>query len=255
MQLLSLKYSNLVYELVARDIKTKYRRSVLGILWSILNPLCMMIITAMIFSAIFRFHIENYVLYLLSGQLLFGFYREASSFALGSIIANASLIRKVYVPRHLFPIARVLSSAVNLLLNFPALILIMLFTGAVLSPKLVLCLIPLSLLLVFTIGIGLLLAAAAVYFRDLVHFYKVLLTAFNYATPIFYPESIVPERFHFLLDYNPLYYFLKAFRAVVCDNVMPPLPLLGTCALLAAGALLVGGVFFQRRQNQFILYI
>ena len=116
------KYRNLISELVMRDIKKKYRRSILGYLWSMLNPLLTMLITAMVFSNLFRFQIDNFALYLLTGQLIFTFYSEATSFAMGSILENGSLIKKVYVPKYLFPISRVSSSAVNLLFSLPAML-------------------------------------------------------------------------------------------------------------------------------------
>lgn len=249
------RYRNLVRELVVRDIKIKYRRSVLGILWSLLNPLGMMVITAMVFSTVFRFHIDNYVVYLLTGQMFLSFYGEATNFAMTSIVSNASLIRKIYVPRQLFPLSRVLSSSVNFILTFPALLAIMLFTGATISPTIFACVVPVFLLLCFTLGMGFFLAAAAVYFRDLFLCYRVVLTALTYATPIFYPESIVPDKFRFLLDYNPMYYYLKAFREVICHNALPPLSLLSTCAIISAVTLVAGGLFFHRAQNKFILYI
>ena len=108
-----IKYRNLISELVTRDIKKKYRRSILGYLWSMLNPLFTMLITAMVFSELFRFQIDNFALYLLTGQLIFTFYAEATNFAMGSILENGSLIKKVYIPKYFFPISRVSSSAIN----------------------------------------------------------------------------------------------------------------------------------------------
>lgn len=127
------KYRFLIHELVIRDIKKKYRRSVLGILWSILNPLLMMTVTAMVFSTLFRFDIKNYPLYLLVGQILFTFYSESTSFAMSSIIDNSGLIRKIYIPKYLFPLSRVVSSGVNLLFTLPSLLIIIIATGQSLS--------------------------------------------------------------------------------------------------------------------------
>ncbi|MBF1760694.1 MAG: ABC transporter permease, partial [Veillonella sp.] len=138
-----------------RDIKKKYRRSILGYLWSMLNPLLTMLITAMVFSNLFRFQIDNFALYLLTGQLIFTFYSEATSFAMGSILENGSLIKKVYVPKYLFPISRVSSSAVNLLFSLPAMLAIMLYTDHEITITLVACIVPLILLYFFCIGIGL----------------------------------------------------------------------------------------------------
>lgn len=249
------KYRFLIHELVIRDIKKKYRRSVLGVLWSILNPLLMMTVTAMVFSTLFRFDIKNYPLYLLVGQILFTFYSESTSFAMSSIIDNSGLIRKIYIPKYLFPLSRVVSSGVNLLFTLPALLIIILATGQPLSWRMLAFVIPLALLFIFCLGMGLILTTMAVYFRDMFHLYGVLLNLLSYATPIFYPESIVPAKFSFLLKLNPLYYFFKAVRQALYENMLPDLHLLIYCGVLAACAILLGTLVFRKFQNHFILYI
>lgn len=250
-----MQYRNLIDELVVRDIKKKYRRSILGIVWSLLNPLLMMVITAMVFSTLFRFDIGNYALYLLSGQIIFTFYAEATSFAMGSILENGSLIKKVYIPKYLFPISRVASSGVNLLLTIPAMIVIMVVTGAAFSWHLIFFIVPLILLFFFALGIGLILSAMSVYFRDMFHLYGVLLTALNYATPIFYPVKIIPPEYRFITDLNPLAYYLQLFRQVVYENQLPSLSLTLGCALISIVAMILGIVVFKRSQNKFILYV
>lgn len=238
-----------------RDIKKKYRRSILGYLWSMLNPLLTMLITAMVFSNLFRFQIDNFALYLLTGQLIFTFYSEATSFAMGSILENGSLIKKVYVPKYLFPISRVSSSAVNLLFSLPAMLAIMLYTDHEITITLVACIVPLILLYFFCIGIGLFISALAVYFRDIFHLYGVLITVLNYATPIFYPVNIIPEEYKFVVEYNPLYYFLSAFREVAYNNTLPSIELLSICTVFSVGALVVGAYYFNKKQNTFVMYL
>lgn len=249
------KYKNLINELVNRDIKKKYRRSILGILWSMLNPLLMMLITAMVFSNLFRFEIKNFALYLLTGQIIFTFYAEATNFAMGSILENGHLIKKVYVPKYLFPLSRVTSSAVNLLFTLPAMLAIILVTGQTISFKILFCIIPLVLLFIFCLGMGLFLSALAVYFRDMFHLYGVALTALNYATPIFYPENIIPVQYQWIVHCNPIYYYLKMFREVVYSNQIPDINLIIICFFISIIALIIGGYFFNKKQNNFILYI
>ena len=249
------RYKYLLYVLVLRDIKRKYRRSVLGVFWSLLNPIMMMVITAMVFSTVFRFAIENYVLYLLIGQVAFTFYSESTRFAMNSILENSPLIKKVYVPKYLFPFSRVASSCVNLLFTFPAILIMMCYTGVGPTWRIVTFLLPLLLMLAFCLGIGLILAAGVVYFRDLFHLYGVLLTALSYATPIFYPEQIVPPEYQFVLTLNPLYYFLQNFREVLYQGGLPHLDTTLICAGLAGAAVLIGVAVFRRAQNHFILYI
>jgi len=250
-----LKYRNLIYELVLRDIKKKYRRSILGVFWSMLNPLLMMLITAMVFSHLFRFEIQNFALYLLTGQIIFTFYSESTNFAMSSILDNGHLLKKVYVPKYLFPVSRVVSCGVNLLFTIPAMLVIIYVTGHSFSFSMLFGFVTLFLLFAFCLGVGLFLSSLAVYFRDFFHLYGIALTALNYATPIFYPERIIPDKFLWIIRLNPLYYYLKAFRDSVYMNQIPDLGLIGICVLLACVALIVGGYTFKARQNEFILYI
>ena len=249
------RYKNLIYELVIRDIRKKYRRSVLGVVWSMLNPLFMMLITAIVFSNLFRFDIQNFAVYLLTGQIIFTFYAEATNFAMGSILDNSSLLKKIYVPKYLFPLSRVISSLVNLIFTIPAMLAVMLYTGEKISVQLIWICIPLILLFLFCLGIGLLLATCAVFFRDIFHLYGVLLTVVNYATPIFYPEKIVPSQYIFIIQLNPLYYFFEAFRMSVYEGVLPSLSILLYCILIAGIVFILGCFVFKKYQNNFILYI
>lgn len=137
------------------------------------------------FSTLFRFDIKNYPLYLLIGQILFTFYAESTNFAMSSVIDNSGLIRKIYIPKYLFPLSRVISSGVNLLFTIPALFIIILFTGQPLNWRMLTFVLPLALFFVFCLGIGLILATMAVYFRDMFHLYGVLINLLSYATPIF----------------------------------------------------------------------
>ncbi len=250
-----IRYRYLLQQLVLRDIKKKYRRSVLGILWSVLNPLLTMTVTAMVFSTLFRFSVENYPLYLLTGQILFAFFSESTQFAMLSMIENGSLLKKIYIPKYLFPLSRVMSSCVNLLFTIPALLLIVFATGATLSVEMLLFVLPVFLLMLFCLGLGLLLATMVVYFRDVQHLYSVLLNLLSYGTPIFYPETIVPEEYRWLLDYNPLYYFLTAFRQTMYSATVPDPGLLGFCGAMSLGMLAVGYWVFRKHENHFILYV
>lgn len=249
------RYRFLIHELVIRDIKKKYRRSVLGVVWSILNPLLTMAITAMVFSTLFRFTIENYPLYLLTGQILFTLYAESTNFAMSSVIENGALIKKVYIPKYLFPLSRVVSSLVNFLFTMPALAIIIFATGEQFRWQMISVVIPLTLFFFFCLGVGLLLSALAVYFRDMFHLYGVLISLLNYATPIFYPIEIVPEKYLWLQQINPLYYFCMAFREPLYNGLFPDSMLLLQCATLALGAMIIGVFVFGRKQNHFILYV
>ena len=191
------QYKPLLNELVVRDLKVKYRRSFLGYVWSLLNPLLMMAIMSMVFSYMFRFDIPNYPLYLICGQTLWSFFNESTNMAMMSVIGNGSLIRKVYIPKYIFPLSRVLSGFVTMSFSLVAILIVMLVTRVPLTWNLLLFPIPLALLLLFCIGVGMALSALAVYFRDILHLYSVVVMAWMYMTPIFYPISALPEKLAF----------------------------------------------------------
>jgi ABC-2 type transport system permease protein len=249
------KYKFLLKELVVRDIKTKYRRSFLGIVWSLLNPLLMMVVITLVFSNLFRFDIENFPIYYLSGQILFSFFSESTNMAMSSIIGNGSLIRKVYIPKYIFPLSKVLSSFVNLIFSLIAILIMMIVTKVKITWKIILFPIPLLYVLIFAIGIGLILAAYSVYFRDIIHLYGVFLFAWIYLTPIFYPINIIPQKYQLLIKMNPMYYMIEYFRQVILYATIPSIRLNCICLFISLYTLSIGLYIFYRKQNNFILYI
>lgn len=249
------KFEPLLGELVARDVKIKYRRSVLGVLWTLLNPLCMMIILSVVFSNIFKFDVENYSLYILSGQVVFNFFSGATTDAMSAIISNGPLIKKVYVPKYLFVLSRIISSFINLLASFTALLLVMIATRAELHWKVVLVVIPLILLVVFSLGVGLVLAAITVKFRDVMHLYSVFTTALLYLTPVIYPMSILPKWLYKLVMLNPLTNMLMMFRDVMINNNIFDWKSLIIAIIETALMFLIGLYVFYKNQDEFILNI
>lgn len=250
-----LKFNPLLGELVARDIKIKYRRSVLGVLWTLLNPLCMMIILSIVFSNLFKFDIENFPLYILSGQVVFNFYSESTSGAMSAIIGSAPLIKKVYVPKYLFVISRVFSSFINLMASFTALLVVMAATRTELHWSAFLAPLPLFLLVLFSLGIGLILSAVTVKFRDIMHLYSVFVTALLYLTPVIYPMSILPPWLYKVVMLNPITNLLLMFRDVMLDNTMFSLSSLVVAVIEAGLSLGIGLFVFYRNQDKFILNI
>ena len=262
MSLLSVfvKYRALIDQLVKRDIKTKYRRSVLGLLWTVLNPLLMMTVLSIVFSYFFSRYgdVENFPVYLLCGQVIFNFFNESTSIAMGSIVHSGELIKKVYVPKYLFPITKVMSSGVNLLSSMIALVIVMVVTRSRVTPTVLLAVFPLLYVLLFSTGVSLFLSAAAVSFRDLMHLYSVVTTAWMYLTPVIYPMSILdgaPRWAVFIINANPLTAFIKIFRAVVLDGVTAPWILHVQSIIWCAIALVIGSLVFKKSQDKFILKI
>ena len=250
-----LKYRSLLYELAARDVKIKYRKSVLGIFWSILNPLLMMTIMSIVFSNLFKFDVENYPVYILSGQVIFNFFNEATSGCLTAILGNSALIKKVYIPKYLFVLSRITSSLINLLSTFCALIIVMICTRSELHYTTFLVPIPLIFLSIFSLGIGLILAAATVKFRDVMHFYSVFTTGLMYLTPVIYPIESLPSPIYEIVRINPLTSMLMMFRNAIKYDAMPGTLNLVIAAVSAFSALIIGLYVFYKQQDTFILNI
>lgn len=248
-------YRSLLYQLVRRDFKAKYKRSVLGILWTILNPLLTMLVLTVVFSTIFRFDIVNYPVYLLSGQIIFTFFSEATSMAMTSVLGGASMIRKVNMPKYIFPVSRVLSSVVNFLLSLIALIFVMMVTKSSFHWTMILMPIAIFYVFLFSMGVGLILSAAFVFFRDVTYLYGILLTALTYFTPIFYPVSIIPEHYRFLISLNPMFHFVEYFRTVAIYGGIPTLWQNTVCVMLSFISIAIGLYAFYKKQDKFILYI
>lgn len=249
------RYRWLLQELIVRDLKVKYRRSVLGYLWSVLNPLMMMVILTIVFSNMFRFDIPNYPLYLLAGQLVYTFYAESTSMAMDSILGGASLIKKVYLPKAIFPLSRVLSSFTTMIFSMAAFLIVMIATGTAFHKTILFLPVVFLYVLLFCIGAGLVLSVMVVFFRDMQHLYGVFLTAFNYLTPIFYPSSLLPDWLRELLVFNPLYNFIDCFRKLAIYGQWPTLTEHLTCAAFSVGMLVIGYLVFRWKQDEFILYI
>lgn len=249
------KYKFLIKQLVKRDFKVRYKRSVLGVFWSFLNPLLMMSVQYVVFSQLFKSDIDNYPVYLLSGLVIFNFFNEGVGQALSSIVGNASLITKVYIPKYIYPVTRVLSSGINLVMSLIPLFIAALLTGETVTkaylmlPYLLLC------VLVFTIGFGMILAAAMTFFRDVQFLWGVLSMLWMYLTPLFYPISIIPEGFRPVIVNNPMYYFVSAARSIVLEGITPRPMVFCQCTIAAVIMLVVGCFIFKKTQDKFVFYI
>ena len=250
-----LKYKTLLNELVVRDIKVRYRKSVLGLLWTVLNPLLMMCVITVVFSTLFRQNIPNFPIYYLAGSLIFSFNSEATSNGLYSIIGSASLIKKVYIPKYLFPISKVLSALVNLGFSLVAMFVVMIVTGAPFHATLLLMPLSIFYVFLFTSGLSLLLAAATVYFRDIAHFWGVFVLAWTYFTPIFYPVTILPSFAMKIMQLNPMYHYVTYMRDVVLYGTFPGMKENLICFFFVAVTLLIGLWVFYRKQDRFVLYV
>ncbi len=247
-------------QLVTKDFKRKYRRSVLGIAWSVLNPLMMMIVMSVVFSFVFRADIENYPLYLILGNITFSFMSESTSQALMSFIDAAPLLKKVRVSRFVFPVQKVLFALVNFTFSLVAVALVMLWFRVVPTWHIIWLPVYLFLLVLFCSGIGLIVGSLAVFFRDVVHLWSVILTAWTYLTPIFWvPTQLAangaPTWVMSIVELNPMYGFVTFIRDIFLWNQNPSMQTLGLCVFWAVIMLGIGILVFRKTQHKFILYI
>lgn len=249
------RYQFLLHQLVSRDFKTKYRRSYLGAMWSLLNPIFMMIIVSSVFSFIFRFNIEHFQVYLILGQITFSVFSEATQVSLTTVVGAGQMIKKVYLPKYIFPFSKVTFSFMNFLLSFVAAAGVLIFYRIV--PTINILYLPLWMLeyYIFTMGISLLLAAATTFFRDIQHLYSLIILAWGYITPIFYPVDSLSPWMQTLMNLNPLYHYITYLRNILLYGVCPSLKLNIVCLLMAIVSFVIGSHYFHKKQGSFILYI
>ena len=240
----------LVAELVKRDFKARYDRSVLGMFWCVLEPTLTMALLYAVFSFFFRSAIPNFPLYLISGIVFYQFFTETTSSALRSIRENAALIAKVKVPLWTYPVTRAVSSLVNFLFALIPLFCVVLLTRVPLRPTMLLLLYSTVCMLLFALGVGLLLSALAVFFQDIAFLWGFACMLFMYATPIFYPDTMLLEGHHYMLYFNPLYHIIH-FSRTVLNGAVPPFREFAVCALFASVSLAVGLFVFRRLKNRF----
>ncbi|MEK4055163.1 ABC transporter permease [Paenibacillus sp. FSL F4-0087] len=249
------KYKDLLFELVRKDIKLKYRNSFLGLLWSILNPLMFMIVLTVIFSQLFSTTIEHFAIYVLTGRLIYVCFSETTNFAMQSIFTNASLIKKVYVPKYFFPLSKVCSSFANSLLSMISIIPVMLFSGLHFTWVNLMIVFPLFYLFLFCIGIGLILSTIYVFFRDLQHIYSLALVIVMYASAIFYPVDIIPVKIMPFIQLNPIFLIVEMVRESLIYNTTSALGTHLFCIGYAGVLIVIGLVTFYKKQDKFIFYL
>ena len=251
-------------ELVTKDFKIKYRRSVLGVAWSVLNPLLMMIVMAVVFSTIFAqgrngsVTPELYPLYLIIGNVTFALMSESTSTALSSIIDASSLLKKVKVHRFVFPIQKVLFALVNYGFSLIAVAIVMLWFRIIPTWHLIWLPLGLLLLMVFCAGLGLLLSALTVFFRDVRHLWSVVITAWTYFTPIFWTDDYIKAMPHLLQLFmyaNPMYNYINFMRQILLWQTNPEPVTVALCAGWAVLMIVIGYAVFHKTEHKFILYI
>ena len=248
------KYHYLLYQLVKKDIQLKYRNSYLGVLWTLLEPLLTMVVLVLVFSKLYH-NTKDFPVYILTGRLLYSFFANTTRSALKSVRINAGMIKKVYVPKYMYPCASVLSGYIQFVISLVILVAVMVYCGIAPTWHLLEAFFPLAIVFVMTMGAGLWLSTLAVFFRDLEYLWGVALMLLMYACAIFYKvETVIGENNKWLFRLNPLYAVIENFRDAVYGNAMNLSVML--YALGFSVALFFSGiVVFYKNQDKFILHL
>lgn len=260
------RYTPLLWNLTTRDIKVKYRRSVLGLAWSVLNPLLTMLVLTQVFRLLLKVEVTDFAVYFILGSTMFNFYSEATSSSMSSVLGAAPLIKKVHIPKYIFPLEKCMFATVNFMFSMIAVVIVMLGNPLLndgnpmhLSWSMLLFPLPVLYCFLFSLGVGLILSACTVFFRDILHLYGVFITILNYLTPIIYPISLLDDPKNKIIltivKCNPLYYFVEYFRDIMMYGKIPSLQTNLLCIGLCVLALAFGLLLFKKMQNKFILHI
>lgn len=246
-------YRNLIYQLTRRDILSRYKRSVLGIAWTMLNPLGMMLVLMIAFSEIFRFQTQySYAAYVLSGLMVWNFFSQTTTAAMVNLVWGGSLLHRIYVPRTSFALAAILTGTVNFLFSLVPLFLVMIITRVPITAAVLFIPVPLFLLACFALGVGLTISTIAVYFPDVSEMYAIAILGWMYLTPVIYPEEILPQAYQFWVTHlNPMYYLVKLFRVLVYYGRAPTSAELIPAVLVALVMLAIGWIVFTRKASEF----
>ncbi len=250
-----IEYRELVVQLVERSIKARYKRSVLGVAWTMLNPFLTMIVLTVVFSQVFKFSVQNYPVYVLSGIMAWNFFAGTTTSAMGEMVWGGGLLNRIYVPKAVFAVAALGTAAVNLFLSIIPLFVIALALGVPLRPALWGMLPAVFVSGMFALGVGLLLSTAVVYFADMLPVYDVVLTMWMYLTPIIYPLDMLAPNLQALFRLNPMYLMVEIFRAPLINGAIPGWDIWGLAILYAAVSLVAGGLIFASRANEYVYRI
>lgn len=246
-----IRYRDLIFFLVRRDITARYKRSLLGVAWTMLNPLAMMVILTIVFSQVFH-AIEGYAAYVLNGLIFWNFFVQTSMAVIDSLVWGGDLFRRIYVPRSAFAVSAIGTGLVNLFLALVPLLIVMLIQGVSVRPAALLAPLAMLPMAFFSLGIGLLIATVGIYFRDVVEMYSVLLTAWFYATPILYSLDQLPANTRGVLSLNPTLFLVQLFRNLLYGGEVPALTEWGIAYAIGLVTLTLGWIIFTRKSDEFV---
>lgn len=249
------KYQFLFEELVKRDFKKKYKRTVLGMAWSVLSPMLQLLVMRIIFTQFFGSGMEHYTTYLFSGNIVYSYYRESTNAGMNSLMSNAGIISKVNVPKYMFLLSKNVSSIINFGLTLIVYIIFAAIDGVTFGPHFIMLIYPILCLIVFNCGVGLVLSALYVFFRDINYIYEIFTLLLMYMSAIFYTVDGYPPILQRLFLCNPLYCYIKYFRVIVLDGDIPSVQFHLLCAFYAVIMMLIGAFFYKKYNHKFLYYM
>ena len=252
---LAKKYQFLFEELVKRDFKIKYKRTVLGMGWSVLSPLLQLLVMSLVFTQFFGRNQPHYTIYLFCGNLVFNYYRDSTSTGMQSLMSNRGIISKINVPKYMFLLSKNVSSLINFGLTLLVFFLFVAFDGIAFSPSFFMLLYPIACLILFNIGVGLVLSALFVFFRDINYLYDVFTMLLMYCSAVFYTVDGFEPWVQRLLLCNPVYCYIKYFRCIVLDGEIPSLQYHLLCLLYAVVMVVIGGYIYKKYNHKFLYYM
>jgi homopolymeric O-antigen transport system permease protein len=249
------RYRELIWALAIKELRVRYKRSFLGFLWALLNPLLMMIVMTLVFGTILRFRIDHYSIFLLSMLLPWTFFTQTLSYSVESVVGHADLLRKVRVAKLVFPVAAVLSNVINFLLSLIPLASLVLITRFPLHWTWIYLPVPMLGLFLFALGMAFLFATLNVFFRDVSHIIQIILSAWFYLSPIVYSLDFISPKHRWLFRLNPMLYVLNGFRLSIYYGMLPTPQSAAVSLLCGIAALSIGFGIFRRYQDAFVFYI
>lgn len=242
-------------ELVKRDFTKKYKRTVLGMFWSILGPLLTLGVMALVFTRFFGRNMEHYVIYMFCGNLIFSFFKESTTGGMTSLSANADIFSKVNVPKYMFLLSKNVSVLINFGINLCVLFIFCAFDHILFTWKIIMLLYPICCLVIFNLGMGLILSALYIMFSDLRYLYDVFTMLLMYVSAIFYNIDAYPLRMQYLFYLNPVYVYIRYFRKIILEGAIPKFTFHLLAALYAVVVLVIGALIYKKQNYKFLYYI
>lgn len=244
------RYRNLVSQMVRRDIVTRYKRSVLGVAWTMLNPLGTTLVLTIVFSQVFSVE-ESYAAYVLSGLMPWTFFAQTTNASMVTLVWGGGLLKRIYLPRTIFAISGIGTGLVNLVLSLIPLVLVLIFTGVPLTATALYLPIPILFITMFSLGVGLLISTVAIYFADVAEMYQVILTAWMYLSPVIYTTDMLPPQYAWFVKMNPMYYLIQFFRAPIYEGRIPNMEEFLVTGAISLVTLVLGWFFFSKKADEF----